>query len=132
MLTRCQSLNRIHTARQQLILTHSPKPTWPKLLASSHRVQGPEPSSSRDSRTGALESGAARTHTFRGFEETDTRLDLGPVDAFLLRCPFYRELEQLHRDDVMVVYRAERIPAQDMAHRPPQREAAPSASQGPT
>lgn len=132
MLTGCQSLNRIHTARKQLILyslTHQSRPgpsSWPPA-----RVQSPEPSSSRGSRTGAPKGGAACIHTFRGLEETDTRLDLGPVDAFLLRCPLYRELEQLDRDDVMVVYRANRIPPQDMAHCPPQREVAPSASQGP-
>lgn len=49
------------------------------------------------------EGGAACAHTFRGLEEIDTRLDLGPVNALLLRRPLHRELEQLDGDDVMVV-----------------------------
>lgn len=45
----------------------------------------------------------AHTPTFGGLEEIDARLDLGPVDALLLRRPLHRELEQLDGDDVVVV-----------------------------
>lgn len=42
--------------------------------------------------------------TFGGFKEADTWLDLGPVNGVIFYRVLHHELEQLHRDDVMIVW----------------------------
>lgn len=43
--------------------------------------------------------------TFRGLEEADAGLDLGPVQVLLLGGVFDHQLVELHRDDVMVIWK---------------------------
>lgn len=43
--------------------------------------------------------------TFGGLEEADAGLDLGPVLVLLLRGVFHHQLVELHRDDVMVIWK---------------------------
>lgn len=49
--------------------------------------------------------GRGRGPTFGGLEEADAGLDLGPVLVLLLRGVFHHQLVELHRDDVMVVWK---------------------------
>lgn len=43
--------------------------------------------------------------TFGGFKEADARLNLGPVNALIFYRVLHHELEQLHRDNVVIVCR---------------------------
>lgn len=51
--------------------------------------------------------------TFRGLEEADAGLDLGPVQVLLFRGVFYHQLIELHRDDVMVVWKIYKLKLSD-------------------
>jgi len=41
--------------------------------------------------------------TFRRLQEADARLNLGPVNGLIFCRVLHHELEQLHRDDVVIV-----------------------------